>query len=171
MAIIASKDGSPSERLANAYLRLSKSANSLNAASDALGKAIAASDEQLRSLNLGVPAWIIVAQESHDDSETYWQKGLGYDKVDGKWGIALRDEAGHWDNPGAIRYQTWLFNDAPRHFRLEALPKLPELFEELVKQVDETTAKIEAATSEAQQLADTLKQIAPQAQPKKQGAR
>jgi hypothetical protein len=87
------------------------------------------------------------------------------------WGIALRDEAGHWDNPRAIRYQTWLFNDAPRSFRLEALPKLPDLFEELVKQVDETTAKIEAATSEAQQLADTLKQIAPQAQPKKQGAR
>jgi hypothetical protein len=37
--------------------------------------------------------------------------------------------------------------------------------------VDETTAKIEAATPEAQQLADTLKQIAPQALPKKQGAR
>jgi hypothetical protein len=171
MAITASKDGSPSERLANAYLRLSRSAASLNTASDALGTAIAASDEQLRGLNLGVPAWIIVAQESHDEAETYWQKWLGYDRVDGKWGIALRDEAGHWDNPGAIRYQTWLFNDAPRSFRLEALPKLPDLFEELVKQVDETTAKIEAATSEAQQLADTLKQIAPQTQPKKQGAR
>ena len=69
MATTPSNEASSPERLANAYLRLSKSANSLNAASDALGRAIAASDEQLRSLNLGVSAWIIVTQDSNDESE------------------------------------------------------------------------------------------------------
>jgi hypothetical protein len=161
MAINTSDDGSPSNRIAAAYRRLSKSAGNLNSASDALGKAIASADEQLHALNLGIAAWVVIAGDSDDDTETYWRKSLGYDKVGGKWGIALKDDHGHFDDPGGLSFGCWLFNDAPRSLRLEALPKLPELFEELVKQTDNTTATIETATEEAQQLADILKQLAP----------
>lgn len=168
MAINAPEDGTPSERIASSYRRLSQSAISLNSASDALGKAVAVADEQLKGLNLGIVAWVVIAGESDTDSETYWRKSLGYDKVDGKWGIALREEAGFFDDPGRHGFDTWLFNDAPRNLRLEALPKLPELFEELVKQVDEATATIEAATVEATQLASVLAELAPRPeQPKK----
>ena len=61
--------------------------------------------------------------------------------------------------PGTLAYQ-WLFNDAPRALRIDSVEKLPDLFETMVKEADAATRQIRAKTSQAQQLAYVLTEVA-----------
>ncbi|MEP7307937.1 MAG: hypothetical protein ABJA98_20735 [Acidobacteriota bacterium] len=172
MAIIASKDTPLPDDIASTFRRLPQSAVNLNVASNGLGKAIALSDDNLRTLNLGISAWIVIAEDLDQLSDNYWRTSLGYDNINGKWGIALRTESGDLGDPNGAEVQSWLFNDGPRALRLEAMPKLPHLFEEIVKQADEMTAKIKTATLQAEQFAAVLAGLIPPTPPAtKQGSR
>jgi hypothetical protein len=52
--------------------------------------------------------------------------------------------------------EEWLFNDAPRALRIESVEKLPDLFENLVKEADAATKQIRTKTQRAQALATAL---------------
>jgi hypothetical protein len=165
MAVIASKDGSPSERIAAAFQRLNESSTHLNAASDELGQSIRALDLALQKLNLGVKAYVKCA-EYQDPSGEFEDHYIEYTKVGGKWGIALSTREGdRRDEMYARTTGEWLFNDAPRSLRAEAVDKLPDLVEALVNEADKTTAKIMDKTAVAKDLAKTVNAIA--AQPRK----
>jgi len=151
---------SPSERVAASYKRLAASAATLSSASDELAKSISALDEALKRLNLGVPAWQEIHGSDNDGSGNFWSRDIGYAKIGGKWGIALRTTEGNHNAPEYDQIEEWLFNDAPRWLRIDAIDKIPDLIDKLIAAADETSIKIKQKTEKAQELAAALSQAA-----------
>jgi hypothetical protein len=149
---------SPAIGVSEAYKKLQACAASLNEASDELGRAIAECDVALKKLNLGIVAWVNIFEDEDINGEDFVDRGIGYAKVGGKWGIALRSR---WGNrpTDTVRSEEWMFNDAPRSLRAEAVEKLPALLMALAKRADDTTADIEAKTVKARDFAAAIKSI------------
>src|SRR5205809_1018944 len=68
----------------------------------------------------------------------------------------LRTVAGNNYTPEDAAVEEWLFNDAPRALRIEAVEKLPDLFENLIKEADVAIRKVKAQTLSARQLAQSV---------------
>src|SRR5262245_40836862 len=154
-----SKDDSLTFRVSASYKQLSNAANDLNAVSDELGKFIGALDAALRKLNLGIPSWLRL-DSREDGSGNYIKRDLGYAKIGNRWGIALRSMTGNHNTPDVSNSEEWLFNDAPRSLRIEAIEKLPDLFDHMVKEVDVATKQIKSRTEQAEHLAHVLSEVA-----------
>ena len=150
------------ERVSAAFEKLAVSATELNVASDAFTRPISNIDAALQKLNLGVPAWVKFAGDNDDVYQRFWTRSLGYAKVSGRWGIAIRTLSGDYDAPIE---EAWLFNDAPRSYRLDALEKLPDLLEELAKTSDDTARVLKSRIATTKQVAMTLGQMAASAKP------
>src|SRR5580700_10089175 len=123
-----SSNASLPERVAGSVQKLSLVATDLNNASDELSQAISAIDTVLQSLNIGLATWTKIEDGNGlPDDERYWQRDIGYAKIGNKWGVALRDVAGHYSWPDEETCDSWLFNDAPRWLRIEGIAKIPDL--------------------------------------------
>lgn len=131
------------------FERLRKTAVNVNAVSDKLSKEIESLDAALKGLNLGVSAWVTLS-ESSDDDGTLYTDYLGYIRFGSRWGIALRSRicftTGQDDDE-----TVWLFSDAPRKLRIEAVEKLPALIEKLCVEAEvmlvELQSKVEGVSS------------------------
>jgi hypothetical protein len=151
------------ERVANYYSQLTTVAADLNAVSDELGKSIAEIDVALKKLNLGITTWVPIYSgegDHHREDYSFWSRDIGYAKVGGKWGISLRTVDGNYHEPDEADVETWLFNDAPRSLRLEAIGKIPELLEKLSSNAAKTTKDLRDRLSEAQAVAAAVKSAA-----------
>ena len=146
------------ERVETSYKRLSLAAASLNIASDELGQVIGVLDKALKKLNLGLSAWVELSgsESCPDDPYRWWGRYIGYGKVGDKWGVALRTLEGDHRDPDHDSEEAWLFNDAPRWMRVEAIGKIPELLERLVQQTEQTTKTIKKKTEQAHELAQAI---------------
>jgi hypothetical protein len=161
---MASKDEPLTQRVSNSYQHLSAAASELNSLSDELAKFVQALDAALKKLNLGIASWIRL-EGREDGSGNYSKRDLGYAKVGGRWGIALRAINGNHNTPDESSMEEWLFNDAPRALRIEAVEKLPDLFEHLGKEAEQATKQIKGKTERAKQLVSALGEMAPPATP------
>jgi len=143
-----------SARLSESFKNLSESAARLNAVSDEFARATAPIDAALKKLNLGVSASVkyVGAQDQNGD---FWERRIGYGKVSGKWGLTLSTCSGN-SNYDDYDEEAWLFNDAPRWMRIEAIDHLSELVEELVKEATKTAANLENKIDSARELANTI---------------
>ena len=150
------------DRVSAAFEKLAVSATELNVASDEFASPISDIDAALQKLNLGVTAWVKFAGENDDVYQRFWAHSLGYAKVSGRWGIAIRTLNGDYTEPNE---EAWLFNDAPRSYRLEALEKLPDLLEELEKTSSETALVLKSRITATKLVAMTLSQMAASAKP------
>jgi len=106
---------------------LAAAAGDLNQASDELMKFMSELDTALKALNLGIECWVEIGRYSKPDVS--WADELGFAKVSGKWGLALRSvELGDKsdDDPAY-----WLFNEASRDMRIEAVDFIPDLLKAL----------------------------------------
>ena len=159
---MSGKTDSLNQRISNSYKQLASAATELNAVSDELGKFVSALDGALRRLNLGIATWLRL-ESREDGSGNYIKRDLGYGKVGNRWGIALRTMTGNHNTPEESNVEEWLFNEAPRALRIEAVEKLPDLFESLVKEADAATKQIRSKTQHVQQLDVALD--SPQGQP------
>jgi hypothetical protein len=160
---MAAKEGPkapPSERAQSSYKQLSVAAKNLNTASDELGKAVSVLDSALQILNLGVSAWVRISGGRNDDTFDWWSRDLGYTKVGNKWGLALKEVNGNMIPPEEESAEVWLFNEAPRWMRAEAVGKIPDLLEALVKQAEDTTKKIKEKTTQVHELAAAMSKVA-----------
>jgi hypothetical protein len=148
-------DSPLSARVTAHYRQLSAAAADLNAVSDELGKSVQELDSALKKLNLGVSVWVTITG-SEDENQNYWNDDVGYTKIDGKWGIALRSVSGNlnWDQ---YKEEAWLFNDAPRSLRLTAIGKIPELLKQLSADAAEMTKQIKGRLAEVQEVASAVK--------------
>lgn len=164
---MTTKTDSLNVRISNSYKQLTQSATELNAVSDELGKFVTALDAALRRLNLGIATWIRL-ESREDGSGNYIKRDLGYAKVGAKWGIALRTISGNHNDLEHSDAEEWLFNDAPRALRVESVEKLPDLFENLVKEADAAARQIRSKTQRAQALATALTEQAGVAAPETQ---
>ncbi len=145
-----SNEGTLSERVQTAFQKLSLAATALNLVSDELGRSVAELDGLLKGLNLGIASWVSVNRWG-DDEGGYTIDEIGYDKVSGKWGVALRQRCGDTMDPEES-VETWLFNDAPRSPRLEAVGKIPELLEKLSNEADETSKEVAKRLTAAKEV-------------------
>jgi hypothetical protein len=167
MATIPASQVPPTERVQTSFKQLSIAATSLNSASDELGQVIGVLDAALKKLNLGVSAWVNLAS-NRDENGNYWSRKLGYGKAAGKWGIALNTTAGNYDYPDEENSESWLFNEAPRWMRVEAVGKIPDLLEALLKQTEDTTKTIKKKTEQALELAQAIHCLVEESEPAEQ---
>jgi hypothetical protein len=146
--------------IATSFQRLIATASKLNEASDELTATVSRLDAALKKINLGVPAWVDIKNETNDENE-FLQERIGYLRIGARWGVALNTVQGfQGDDPRNFDDNLWLFTDATRELRLRAVEYIPELIEELdraankvakrvvskIKEVDELTSAIEAQT-------------------------
>lgn len=148
------------DRVSAAFEKLATSASELNAVSDELAKPIQSIDATLQKLNLGVSAWVEVASDDDQDTLQFWDRSIGYGKVARTWGLAIRSRTGFLDEPDNIRDEAWLFNEAPRAYRLESLERLPELLEKLAETANKTAAELKSKIALTKQVATTISKMA-----------
>ena len=157
---VANGSPSPSERIAIAFKTLITSAKSINDASEELTKPIASLERALKRLNLGVVCWITI--DSGIDEDHYWGQDVGYSRirrVHGNWRLAIRTIEGPEHDPAVRSQEVWPFSDAPRHLRVKAVDKLPELIEALVKTTDATASRLKKKVAPATRLADAISEL------------
>ncbi len=139
------------------FKALSEIASTLNTASDELTKTIAVLDEALKKLNVGLTVWVTF--RSRDDERVPYvfdQDQIGYDKVNGVWGIALRRIWGDESNDQYNEDGPWAFNAASRELRLHSVDKIPEVIEALAKEAFNITKRIQEKTIEVRELAGAI---------------
>lgn len=148
------------------FQALSEIAPSINSASNELTKVVGKLDEALKKLNVGLSDWVtFVDRLPHEDMQ-YDVDQIGYTKVDGKWGIALRHIWGHEAYDDHQEEGPWLFGDAPREMRLRSVDKIPELIGSLSKKASDTVKKIQEKTKEVSELAAAIESAANEAKRK-----
>jgi hypothetical protein len=79
-------------------------------------------DALLKKFNLGVPTWVSFEKSRSDDGN--YQEDIGYAKINGKWGIAIRTIECDFSDPDSSVAE-WQFNDAPRLLRVNAVERFP----------------------------------------------
>ncbi len=151
------------ETLQTHFQALSSAATSLNTASDELTKTVGVLDEALRKLNIGLTIWVTISAWSEE--ERAGEDQIGYCKVSGKWGIALRYIWGlhalSLDEVDGL----WPFNEAPRDLRLAGVDKIPELMEALGKEASETAKRVQEKTKQVRELASVIEKLAVEPKP------
>lgn len=145
-------------KLQTHFQALSSIASSLNTASQELTKAVAVLDEALKKLHVGLTVWVTFRSRDVEPPQ-YSQDQIGYAKVDGTWGIALRHIWGDETRDDEDQNGPWLFNDAPRNLRIHSVDMIPELIEALSKEASNTTKQIQEKTKQVLDLADVIKEI------------
>ena len=148
-----------SEGVSAFYSQLLTHAKKLNETSDKLGEAVGAVDESLKQLNLGISAWVKFYEDDYPDG-SYAYRALGYDKVNGKWGLAIKRAWGHEADDNSHGEDRWLFNDAPRDLRIESITQVPALFAELLRTTFETIDLLEQTVNQALQFAEAINSVA-----------
>jgi hypothetical protein len=138
---------------------LSASAQALNSATQRLAKTIENLDAALKKLNLGISSWVRVSYGSSEDGRFWSKEELGYDKVNGRWGLALRVLSGHEALPDDDKCTAWLYCDAARELRIRALRYLPTLMAQLNKDAESVTARIADEIQEAEVLTEAINAI------------
>jgi hypothetical protein len=146
------------ERAQQIFKHLSDAAVDLNTVSDELNKPILAVESALKKLNLGVSAWAVLSEG--EDGPSWWDRSVGYAKIKDRWVIALRTREGYHGQDEGDSEELWPFNDAPRWMRVEAVAKLPELLEALLKQAKDTAQKIKNKIAMANELAAAIGKVA-----------
>jgi hypothetical protein len=157
---MASQIISLSERIArvqNSVQQLSSTSASLNSATDQLGKSVGELDAVLKKFSLGVPTWVHFRSEYNEDY--YYHEDIGYAKIGGKWGVAIRTIEGTCDPDRNDDVEEWLFNDAPRLLRVQAVDRIPELLEALIENAAEMTQTITEKAKDVDALAAGINSV------------
>jgi len=143
---------------------LASVAGSLNNASDELTKSVGVVDDALKRFNLGLVVWVMVSRWA--DDFRHGEDQIGYCKLNGKWGLALRTS---WEDNNAFggepEEDAWHFNDAPREMRLKYVDRIPEVLEELTKKASEVTRRIQEKAKEARELAEAIRPVSNDTKP------
>jgi hypothetical protein len=148
------------DRVKKSIQQFPEAASKLNAATDQLGKSVGQLDAVLKKFSLGVPTWVSFKLESDENLDYYYKEELGYAKIGGKWGVAIRTveyNPGRRDND----IEQWLFNEAPRLLRVQAIEKIPELLQAMLeaagvmsKQIAEKAEELDVLTAGISEVID-----------------
>jgi hypothetical protein len=150
------------------FENLSTVASTLNAASDELTKVVAALDEALKKLNIGLTVWMSFRYRGDPDSTgEYDTDQIGYAKVQSSWGLALRRIWGNESFDAHNEDGPWHFSDAPREMRIAAVDRIPEFIEALSKEASDTTRRVQEKTKQVRELAVAIGQMASPSKPAK----
>jgi hypothetical protein len=151
-------------RVQSSYRKLADVATELNSVSDTLGQMIADLDAALKRLSLGLTVWVPFRSWLDEESYQHYSEDIGYAKVGGKWGIALRTVEGNMSNPDRDSIEIWLFNDSPRQMRLDSIAYIPTLLEKLSEHAVKTTKEIVEKLEATKDLVNAVKEAAAEPQ-------
>jgi hypothetical protein len=156
---------STSEALSKKLDRVKKSieqfpaaASSLNDATDQLGRSIGHLDAVLKKFSLGIPTWVPFGG-SPGTRPSYYHEDLGYAKIAGKWGIAVRTVEGDTRAEEDDRVELWLFPEAPRYLRVQAVEKIPDLLEAMLASAAELSKRMIEKAEEVDLLGTSINLI------------
>lgn len=144
------------KNLSASFADLKEAASELNDAAKTLAEPIEAFNAALKQLNLGIPAWEPYATDEDHPTGDWSRIEIGYAKIGGQWGVALRRLAGNYRFPGEDTCDSWLFNDAPRRMRIEAVEHLPKVIEALLREARSTAAQITEKVGQAERVAEAI---------------
>ena len=152
-------EGDISPEVRSSLEQLSKTAISLNSASDRLNRAIEQLNEALRKLNLGISSWVsFYVYEEGPWSDVH---EIGYGKINGRWGIGIKKTFEDQARPEGYQVEVseWQFSEAPRDMRIQAMPLLHKVIEKLNENAENTTTEIAERTMDAEELAKAIESI------------
>jgi hypothetical protein len=155
------------ERVQNSVRQFPLAATNLNTATDQLGASVGQLDAILKKFSLGVPTWVSFTEQGSEFGDEYYTEQIGYAKIGGKWGIAIRAIDGSYQFPGKESVEQWLFSDAPRLLRVNSVEKIPDLLEALLKKAAETAVAIAQKAAEVDTLTAGINSVIEAATPKK----
>ncbi len=158
---MSTSNDSLTERVQASFKELSETSIRLNAVSDELGKLILQLESDLKKLNLGIEGWVMCHSESSINGDEMWSRLVGYAKVDGKWGIALRLAYEDFSNPDRDSSDTKLFNEASRDLRIAAIDSIPDLLEKLTAAAEATVNEIKGKLGKVQQVVAAVSAAVP----------
>jgi hypothetical protein len=133
-------------------------ASTLNSATDQLGKSVGKLDAVLKRFSLGIPTWVTFSGSPGTDP-SYDHEDLGYAKIGGRWGIAIRTVSGDVRADEGDKVEQYPFNDAPRLLRVQAIPRIPELLTALLENAAKMSAELAAKAEEVDALTDGISAV------------
>ncbi len=145
-----------------ALKQLASVSNSLNQASDRLSSHLTEVEAAISAYKLGVGAWVEIQREKEitdpdKDGRRYeltYVQLLGYGRYKGKWGLLV---AGYCEETFDGEYHEECFlRDAPRHVRLAAVEKFPDLLKALTKEAAQVAEEATKKAEKARQIAASL---------------
>lgn len=139
--------------LGSVLSEITDASKELNEAADEANALIAMIEEQLVSAGVGLTVWDGVLshesfnfQDRYDDPDQLAESEirLGFAKVENTWGIAVKDEVYVREEEQLVlrRQYIYLLRKADRETRVLAIPELPELLQEVLKQIKARTASV-----------------------------
>jgi hypothetical protein len=140
------------------FRSLSTTAASLNKTSDELTEVVGILDEALKNLNIGLTVWESFAFGAEEPPD-YSADQIGYAKVNGRWGIALRSIWGNESYDDHHSDGPWLFGEAPRELRIQAVDHLPKVIQKLAKEAAETVKKLNAKAKDVRGLIAVVEDV------------
>ena len=149
------------QRLQDSYRQLPVVATWLNTESDGLNVSVSRLEALLKKHPIGVSSWVSFNENSSSPNGRYYQSDdVGFTKINGKWGLAIRSISGDVTDPDGEKCTEWHFNESPRGLRVRAVSKFPELLEKLIKDGKEMVGEVAAQVQAVDFLADALEEIA-----------
>jgi hypothetical protein len=102
--------------------------------------------------------WVDIHSPWHSlDGSTAEYEQVGYDKIHGKWDLAIKTGTERRDMGECISEEAWLFGEAPRNLRISAIERIPQLLEGLAQKASDMTQDIQQKIGEVQVLVATIK--------------
>lgn len=144
------------ERLKKSLPKLQAAAAKLNEASDHLNNSADRFNTALRPMGLGISSWFKFAGEQNNEHGFYWSEEIGYTKLSGKWGLAIRSTSHDYAGESEADVDTWAFKDAPRSLRVKAAPYIPDLLEQLIEDAARTTKEVVEHSTYIESLTETI---------------
>jgi|SRR6266850_2674514 len=159
---MAEKKIPPTERIAASFKELAFVSPEVESAAADLAKSISNLESYLRRIGIQVSAWHRIAGDDDPQDGSYWSRDIGWSHVEDMWSIALRKTNGShaYDHHNE---EVWRFADAPKWMAIEAISKLPDLFETIIKRSRETIEKLNARKKDADELAAAIEAVLPEA--------
>jgi hypothetical protein len=139
------------------FKRLSNSSSVLNTASDQLNASVSALEVSLKKLGLGISSWVPFEKWASQDGLKYRVKDIGYAKVNGKWGLAIKSRSGH-EISDEDEVEIWPFNEAPRQLRVLAVKSIPALLDQLYKDSVDIASQVNKGKSDVDILTQAISQ-------------
>ncbi len=152
---------SPVERVQESFPKLNDASKLLNQESDKLNDSADGFNAALKKLGLGITSWVAFARDRDDNIGFSWSEEIGYTKLSGKWGLAIRTTSHDYSYPEPD-IETWPFADAPRLLRIKAAPHIPDLLDKLIEDADKATKEISRHAQNIEALTATIVSMAEQ---------
>lgn len=148
-------------RVQSSFRQLTAAATDLNLASDRLGEIVAEVDSTLKPLKIGIASWVTFHLEESNGGGNKSSHEIGYVKINGQWGLAIRSILGDRLAPEQGSEEQWLFADAPRALRIRAVDKLPDLLDQLTRDVQASASEVHAKVENVWDLATAISDDTP----------